>query len=386
MRERADGPELGRDQLDVALGRVERRWWSLPPRSPALGVGSLGSPALVYVLLGVALGPAGLNILTNASLEIAHTITWVSLAVLGVFVGLGLHTDASDAGPTLIPAAVIGVITVATIAIGLFFEIRWATSSRPETLPSPLLASSVLIGMCAGVSGALHSSGHAAAELRTAARLADLDDVPLVLAGTALLAALGIGPIVWRLAATLLGGAAIGFAGWLLFDRASEAERGLYVAGAILLLAGIGAYLGTSPLLAGWSAATLWARLPGAADRITARDLGPLQHPLVALLLIIAGGLTRWSAIVLWVAACVVVLRLAGKLVATLAAYRLARVSPSVLAIVLLHPGVMGIALAMNARLILGEDFDWVMSTVIASTVIAEAIAAFLPDVEREAA
>jgi hypothetical protein len=45
----------------------------------------------------------------------------------------------------------------------------------------------------------------------------------------------------------------------------------------------------------------------------------------------------------------------------------------------------MGIALAMNARLILGEDFDWVMSTVIVSTVIAEAIAAFLPDVEREA-
>jgi hypothetical protein len=50
-----------------------------------------------------------------------------------------------------------------------------------------------------------------------------------------------------------------------------------------------------------------------------------------------------------------------------------------------LHPGVMGIAFATNARLILGADFDWVVSTVTISTVIGEVIAAFLPDVDSEA-
>ena len=383
---RADDAELGRDRLDVVLGAVERRWWSLPRRSPALGIGSLGSPALVYVLIGMALGPSALNILSDTTLNEAQTIAWVALAVLGVFVGLGLHSDSPVApGPTLVAGAVIGAITVATIAGGLYLEVRNVGLLNAEPFASAPAASCVLIGLCMAVSGALHPRGRAAAELRAAARLADVDDVPLVLAGTVLVALLVDGPIWWRLAATLLGGGAIGVAGWLLFDRAAEAERGLYVAGAVLLLSGIGAYLGTSPLLAGWSAATLWARLPGAADRITARDLRALQHPLVALLLIMAGALIRWNAIVLWVTAFLVVLRIGAKLGATLATYRYTRISPAVLASVLLHPGVMGIALATNARLLIGAGFDGVVSAVTLATVIAEIAAAFLPDVDSEA-
>ena len=384
---RADDLELGRDQLDAALGPGERRWWSLPRRRPALGVASLGPPALLYVAVGVALGPAGVDLFSGAALHDAQTIAWIALAVLGVFIGLGLHGDSSLApGPTLIAGSVIAAITVAAIATGMFLEVSRVQLSRADAFASPTLASCLLIGLCAAVSGALHTREQAPAELRAAARLADVDDVPLVWAGTVLIGICGGGPIWWRLAATLLGGAAIGCAGWLLFDRADGAERGLYVAGAVLLLAGIGAYLGTSPLLAGWSAATLWLRLPGAADRITARDLRPLQHPLVALLLIMAGALIRWNAIILWVTAFLVVLRIAAKLLATLATCRYTRIPPAMLASVLLYPGVMGIALATNARLVLGDDFDWVVSTVTIATVVAEVIAAFLPDVEREAA
>lgn len=384
---RAEDPELGNDALDVALGRIERRWWLFPRLSPALGLRSLGSPAFVYVVLGMAIGPAGLNIVSHAALTETQTIAWVALAVLGVFVGLGLHGDSSvAAGRTLIAGAAIGVITVVTIAAGLYLEVGRVRVARPEMFASAPVASCVLIALCVAVSGALHTGRQTAPELRAAARLADVDDVPLVLAGTLILAVLGAAPIWPRMAATLLGGAAIGFAGWLLFEGADDAERGLYVAGAVLLLAGIGAYLGTSPLLAGWSAAVLWARLPGAADRITARDLRPLQHPLVALLLIMAGALTRWNVVILWVTAFLVVLRIGAKLVATLSTSRYTRISPGVLASVLLHPGVMGIALATNARLLLGDAFDWVVSTVTISTVVAEVIAAFLPDADSEAA
>lgn len=383
---RADDPELGHDRLDVVLGPVARPWWSLPRRSPALGIGSLRTPAFVYVLLGAALGPSALDILSHATLNEAQPIAWVALAVLGVFVGLGLHSDSSAAPrSTLVAGVVVGVITVATISAGLLFEVSRVRQAGTAILNSGGAAACVLIGLCAAVSGALHTRSHAAGELHAAARLADLDDVPLVLAGTALVAVMGGGPIWSRLAATLVGGAAVGFAGWLLFDHADDAERGLYVAGAVLLLAGIGAYLGSSPLLAGWAAAVLWARLPGAADRITARDLRPLQHPLVALLLLMAGALTRWDAAVLWVSAFLVVLRFAAKLVATLATYRYMRISPAILASVLLYPGVMGIAVATNARLLLGADIDWVLSTVTITTVVAEIVAAFLPDVDSEA-
>lgn len=380
---RADDPELGRDQLDAALGSIERPWWSLPPRSPALGVASLGPPALLYVAAGVALGPSGLNVLSGAALHQAQAIAWIALAVLGVFIGLGLHGDSSLAArPTFIAGTVIAAVTVSAIAAGVLLEVSRVRLTRAEAFASPTLASCLLIGLCAAVSGALRTRRQAAPELRAAARLADVDDVPLVWAGTVLIAVCGGGPVWTRLAATLLGGAAIGCAGWLLFDRADDAERGLHVAGAVLLLGGIGAYLGTSPLLAGWSAAMLWVRLPGAADRITARDLRPLQHPLVALLLIMAGALIRWNAAILWVTAFLVVLRIGAKLLAALATYRYTGISPAMLASVLLHPGVMGIALATNAKLVLGDDFDWVLSTVTIATVAAEIIAAFLPHVD----
>jgi hypothetical protein len=147
----------------------------------------------------------------------------------------------------------------------------------------------------------------------------------------------------------------------------------------VLLIAGIGAYLGTSPLLSGCIAAIVWVRAPGAADRITARDLRTLQHPLVALLLIIAGATLEWTAMVLWVTGAIVVLRFAAKLLAAVAVAPFAGVSPALLATVLLQPGIMGIALALNAGRMLGADYLWIVSAVTTAALVSEVLAAFLP-------
>jgi hypothetical protein len=144
-------------------------------------------------------------------------------------------------------------------------------------------------------------------------------------------------------------------------------------------------YLGTSPLLSGCIAAVVWVRAPGAADRITAADLGALQHPMVSLLLIFAGALIEWNAVVLWVAGSVVILRLLGKLLASVAVAPMARVSPALLATVLLPPGVMGIALALNARQVVGSDIGGIVAVVTIAAGTSELVAAFLPLSSEEA-
>jgi hypothetical protein len=312
-----------------------------------------------------------------------QAVVWVALAVIGVFIGLGLTAVAADsARGTFLHGAVIAAITITTIAGGLYLLLG------PSQIPlsgNPLVVS-LLIGICASVSAAVQTAPGARAEVRRAARLADLDDLPLLVLGVAIVTALAGGSVVLRLLMTVAAGGAIGLAGWLLFERAQEAERGVFVTGAVLLLAGIGAYLGTSPLLSGCIASLVWVRVPGAADRITARDLRTLQHPLVALLLIIAGGLVEWNAIVLWVTGYTVVLRFAAKLLASLAAARLARVSPALLAIVLLQPGIMGIALGLNAGLMLGVGYSWIVSAVTTSAMAAEVLAAVLPHDYEDAA
>ena len=369
-------PELGRDVLDHQPAAVEGGWLWLPRRRPALGVQATVVPTLLFVLLGAALGPHGFNILTNAAVDHLQAVVWVALAVIGVFIGLGMFAVAADADSGIfVSGAITAAVTIATVAGGLY-GLVWQSSI---TLPVDPLAGCILIGTCASVSAAVQTVDGASPEVRRAARLADLDDVPLLVLGVTLLTAVVGGSVALRLLVTIAAGGAIGLAGCLLFERASEAERGVFVTGAVLLLAGIGAYLGTSPLLSGCVAAVVWVRVPGSADRISARDLRTLQHPLVALLLIVAGAMVEWSVTVLWITGCTVILRFAAKLLATVVAAPLARVSPSMLAVVLLQPGIMGIALAVSAGQLLGGDYDWLVSSVTVSAVVSEVLAAFMP-------
>lgn len=381
MQPRAEWPEIGPDQLDPPISEIQGGWpWR---RRPAHGARATAAPTLLFVLLGAAVGPMGFNLLTRTALSHLESATWVALAVMGVFIGLGLAAVTADsARRPIASSALIALITIPIVAVGLY---ALAGQSRIP-VPGNALVGSMLIGLCASVSAALQTTARSTVEIRHAARLADLDDVPLLVFGVAIVAALAGGSVLLRLLATVAAGGAIGLAGWLLFERADDSERGVFVTAAVLLLAGTGAFLGTSPLLSGCLAAVIWVRAPGTADRITARDLRILQHPLVALLLIVAGATAEWNAIVLWITAYVVVLRFAAKLLASVVVARLARVSPALLATVLLQPGVMGIALGLNVVQMLGDDYRWIASTVTASAVASEILAMFLPRIHEEAA
>jgi hypothetical protein len=379
----AEWPELGSDLLDPPESEARPGWRWLQLRRPALGVRATSVPTFVFVLLGAALGPAGLNLLTRSALGQTQAIVWVALAVVGVFIGLGLTGTGSTASiRTWVSGVGIAVITASLVAIGL-----WALLVRsPVPVAGNVWAGSAILGLCASVSAAMQSRTSPARHTARAVQIADLDDMPLLVFGVTIIAALTGTALVLRLTGTIVAGAAIGLAGCLLFERADESERGVFMAGAILLLAGIGAYLGTSPLLSGCIAAIVWTRMPGAADQITARDLRTLQHPLVALLLVIAGATMEWNATTLWVTAYIVVLRLGSKLLASILMAPVARVSPGLLATVLLPPGVMGIALGLNAGQLLSTDYRWIVSAATAATVVSELIATCLPGVAEESA
>jgi hypothetical protein len=344
-------------------------------------VGSTVAPPLVFILCGLALGPLGANVLSPAVLDRLDVVVSVALAILGVFAGLGLTGIPSGSlGSAAAGGVTASVITIAVVTSGLFLmAANWGMR-----LPMEPLAFAAVIGVCSSVSAAAHVEGRL---YQRVVHVADLDDLPLVLTGAILIAILGDagrGSAMLRLGATAAAGAVIGIAGWLLFERAAgAAERGVFVTGAMLLLAGAGAYLGTSPMLSGLIAALVWVRAPGVADRLTAADLRTLQHPLVALLLIVAGALLEWSAAVLWLAAAVVLLRLLGKLAASATIARFLHVPPALLATVLLPPGVMGIALALNVRQALGADAAGLVAVVTMAAGATEVLAVFLPhDVE----
>jgi hypothetical protein len=374
----SDWPEIGRDVLDPPRTAPPGRWRLLPRRRLALGVRATAAPTAVFILCGVALGPSGLNLLTPAVLNRLDLLVSVALAILGVFVGLGMMSiPRSSAYDALIGGAAAATTTIGAVAAGLFLLL----GSWQLRVPLEALAFASMAGICCSASAALHSSANVG--MGRAAYLADADDVPLVLLGAVAIAALSGGSaaqIALRLGLTVVAGVSIGVAGWLLFDRATgAAERGVYVTGAILLIAGAGAYLGTSPLLCGCIAAVVWVRAPGGADRITAADLAGLQHPLVAILLIFAGATIAWTPPVLALAAAVLLLRLAGKLLASLIVARILQIPPAILATALLPPGVVGIALALNAEQVLGRDVAMLVAVVTLAAVAAELVAAFLP-------
>lgn len=375
MRAGGDWPEFGYDPLDLADTQAPRRVGWLPYRRLSLGAKATATPTLLFILAGMAFGPHGLNLLTSSVMTNSQALVWVGLAVTGVFVGLGLASRSAVPGRNVaLTSGLIALMTVGVIAAGLYL----LSSRAGLPLSGALGAGAILAGLSVSVSAAIPTSPTASREIEQAARLADLDDFPLVVGGVIVLAVLSGEAAALRVIVTVAAGGALGLAGCLLFSRATDTERGLFVAGIVLLLAGAGAYLGTSPLASGCAAALVWSRVPGTADRITAHDLRVLQHPLVVLILIFAGATIQITLAVLWVAAIIVVLRLAAKLLVSVVVSRLAAASPSLLASVLLQPGVLGVGLAMNAWLLLGDDYRWVLSAVSLATVTSEALALFL--------
>jgi hypothetical protein len=230
------------------------------------------------------------------------------------------------------------------------------------------LAAALMLGICASVSSVAPPGWLSEPARQHAAMIADFDDVAPILVGALVVVTLR-GAAAMRVlelgAATVLVGAAIAAAGWLLFEAArGPAERGVYVIGALVMLAGSAAYLGLSPLAAGLAAGLVWARAPGLADTIIEHDLEIVQRPLVVLLLLAAGATLTTTPLAIWLLAPFVLFRMAGKLAGSWLASRLAPdIVPADLGAALIWPGIVGIAFALN--------FQQVAPTIVGGAVLS---------------
>lgn len=314
----------------------------------ALGVRAAVAPAIVYVPLGYLLGPSGLVILPSGALRHLDLVIWLALSVLGVFAGLGLNLHRPLDRLLLLPATAEALVSTAVVAGAT----AWLT--RRWGLPVANLVASVpvLLGVCAAASAVVIRTDGRPGD-KWAGKISDLDDVTVIALGAWILSwHRGVSAIdaVRTAALAIPLGAVIAVAGLLLFERArSEAERGTFVLGVLTLLAGTAAYLSLSPLLMGMIAGLLWRWAPGRADEIIHADLEKLHHPLVVLLLVVAGTAVTWTRLGVWLLVPFILFRLAGKLVgARVGAWMVADAAAGELGARLLPCGLIGIALALQ--------------------------------------
>ena len=170
------------------------------------------------VLIGILVGPYGLNLLSASVLQLVDPIVAMALAMVGVFVGLTFNTRRARFDPA-IALVVTGGLTVAGLR---------------ETTPVGLV---VLILASAGIAGI------------------------------------------------------VAVACWLLVRQAdSEREQQVFAAGSLLLLGGAAAYLSLSALFAGFLAGVVWNIAGDLAKPRIVRDLDRFHHPLLVLMLLVAGA------------------------------------------------------------------------------------------------
>lgn len=332
--------------MPVAGGALGRLTAALRTRA-ALGLRPVTAPVMIFLPLGVLLGPSVANVLSTGALRHLDVVISIALATLGVFIGIAAGTQRGSVGRLMTASTAEAAITI--VAVGGATYALLVAWQMPSTMTYALVA--LTLGLCASASAAPSVEGDEDPARRVAARVADLDDVLPILLGGVALSLIGNGErsAMFDLALSLGVGLAIAASGWLLFELSEGAERDVFVLGTLALLGGAAAYLEISPLLTGMSAGWLWAQAPGQTERVVATHLRKVQHPLVVILLITAGASLQVSTAGIWLFAPYVVFRTVGKLAGGWMASRLAPgVAPSDLGAYLIPPGVIGIAFALN--------------------------------------
>jgi uncharacterized membrane protein SirB2 len=381
----------GAEPLDARLGglsgaraRAPRRWAAR--MRLALGLPPTPRPGLILIPLGMALGPHALGVLSDPVLATVDPAVSVALAALGAFVGMDLEIRRPRGGFLLFFAASVeGGLTLLAVAGGVLA----LDALSPSTQTAPWLLA-LLLGICAAPSST--ADAPRGDHLKRTRRIGDLDDVLPIVVGVLALAAIRQGSpvaVAWLTLQTFLLALTIAAAGWLLVSRTSSVtEERVFAIGALLLLGGAAAYLSLSALFTGFVAGLLWhAAGAESRERIT-RDLGYLQHPLIALLLIVAGARVALSMELAGLVGVYLTCRIAGKLIGGLFASVIAGSDvPRDIGLSLMSPGIVGIAFALNVVQAHGDlgGTTALFAVVIAGSLVSDLLSLFAPSREQHA-
>jgi hypothetical protein len=146
------------------------------------------------------------------------------------------------------------------------------------------------------------------------------------------------------------------------------------------MVGGAAAHLSSSALFAGFLAGLFWSiAATGSRDRI-ARDVRYVQHPLIVVLLLVAGASAEIRFDLFAVALLVAVSRMAAKAIGGALAASVGGGLPWNAGVYLVSPGLVGVAIALNVHhLWIGDaSHRMLLSIVVLSTIIADVIALFV--------
>ena len=345
----------------------------------SLGWSATSAPVGFLLLAGIAFGPRGVNLLSPAVLSLLDPVVPVALAALGVLVGLGVGDRRTDDRRVVAAACLDAAVTMLVVSAGIAAVALAAMPSIVRPFWTLVLAS----GICAATSLTLPAGN--LLEPRTAVtRVIELGVLLPIVAGGLVLAWLRAGSSAGAVALVAQASGvtlALAAAAWLLLTRASsETEERVFAVSALLLVGGVADALSLSALFGGLVAGVFW-RSAGRHPRDTiSRDVLFVQHPLLVLVLLVAGARADLSPASLGLGAAYLALRVVGQLAGGLVARRAAGVNvPRDLGLYLLPPGVFGVAFALNAASVGGADASPLLAAVVAGTIGSELVALLLP-------
>src|SRR5262245_33045882 len=376
MTDLSDTDIIGKDPLDSKMGRLP------PERRPsssrwvrsrlALGLSPTPVPGLVLVV-GFAIGPQGINLLSRNILSYLDPAVWAALAALGILIGLGFDIRRPGESRLLGAATVEAALVMLLVGAGVFLT--------QTVLPVPNISMwlmAVILGICASASSTVPSPDSTSSD-SIATRIGDLDDVlPIVLGGLVLAAVreASLERVVWLTLQCIGLAIAVAYGAWLLVAQSSsESEQRVFTIGAVLLLGGIAEFLSISALLMGLVAGVIWNLARGNARERIAAEIRRIQHPLVMLLLLIAGARARSSGIVAILIVVYTALRLIGKVGGGRVVRRMVSPAlPSHFGLFLISPGVIAVSFALyvqNTNAIGAGEF---LSVVVGGSIVSELI------------
>lgn len=333
-------------------------------------------PVVLLLLVGAAMGPQALALLTPGVLSALDPAIPVALGVLGAHVGLNVSLTRSGLGARLLMGATLeSFVTGVLVSAGMLWLL--APDLSAPTVHAWLIA--LTAGVCASMSAALPEAD---AGLTTpATELQTTDVIVPTIVGGLVLAWIREGSMLDALLILLQATAialVVALAAWLLLSRASsDTELRIFGVSSLLLIGGLADYLSLSALLSGLAAGTFWRIAGGEAGQSIRRDVVYLRHPLVVLLLVLAGARLGQPAGGLTIVAVYMLLRTVGKLCGGWLARRVARAGLSDdLGLSLVSPGVFGVAFAMNVVRSAGPQSEALLAIVILGTIGSQLIAA----------
>jgi hypothetical protein len=343
------------------------------------------SDGMLLLIVGAALGPLGLNVLSERTLSVLDPAMPVALVALGMLVGLGASMHRPGEGRVATAAIVETVLTTAAVSVSvLLIGPMWGASSQ---LPFWLVA--LVLGICAAPSAA--ASLHAADDAQSPARrVGDMDGLLSIALGGAALALLRersaaeAVPVLLQACGVAL---VIVLAAWLLIrTSSSETEQRVFTAALLLLLGGAADYLSLSALLSGLIAGILLQIIGDPTRDSIRRDVLHFQRPLLVLVLIVSGARLELQAPWLGLGLIYLLVRTSAKLAGGWAAGRMVASGDSGnLGLSLLAPGILGVAFALNVVRAAGVEAEPMLAVAAVGAIGSDIIASFMrPSGETE--